>query len=93
VAEHITRIADEVAPHWPYFGSDGIEGYQIEIFGAPAMKVEVELGAFGRNPMADAGWAVGGHITNSVVGLCEAAPGIRTYMDLPLAVGAYRLSP
>ncbi|GAA0317257.1 diacylglycerol kinase [Sphingomonas oligophenolica] len=92
VAEHITRIADEAASHWPYFGANGIEGYQIEIHGAPAMKVEVELGAFGRNPMADAGWAVGGHITNSVIGLCEAAPGIRTFLDLPLAPGAYRLS-
>jgi len=92
VAEHITRIADEAATNWPYFGSDGTEGYQVEIRGAPSMKMELELGAFGRNPMADAGWAVGGHITNSVVGLCEAAPGIRTYMDLPLAVGAYRLS-
>jgi len=92
VAEHITRIADEAAPDWPYFGKDGIEGYQIEIHGAPAMKVELELGAFGRNPMADAGWAVGGHLTNSVASVCEAAPGIRTFLDLPLAPGAYRLS-
>jgi len=92
VAEHVTRIANEAAPDWPYFGTDGKEGYQVEIHGAPAMKVELELGAFGRNPMADAGWAVGGHITNSVIGLCEAAPGIRTFLDLPLAPGAYRLS-
>jgi len=56
------------------------------------MKVELELGAFGRNPMADAGWAVGGHITNSVIALCEAAPGVRTFLDLPLTPGAYRLS-
>ena len=56
------------------------------------MKVELELGAFGRNPMADAGWAVGGHITNSVIALCQAAPGVRTFLDLPLTPGAYRLS-
>jgi len=92
VAEHVTRIANEVAPEWPVFGDGETEGYQIEIHGAPAMKLELEVGAFGRNPMADAGWAVGGHITNSVIGLCEAAPGIRTFMDLPLAVGAYRMS-
>ncbi|WP_253345090.1 hypothetical protein [Sphingobium sp. OAS761] len=92
VAEHITRIADDAAPDWPHFGIDGKEGYQVEIHGAPAMKVELELGAFGRNPMADAGWAVGGHITNSVVALCEAAPGVRTFLDLPLTPGAYRMS-
>lgn len=92
VAEHITRVAEDAAPDWPRFGGEGREGYQIEIHGAPAMKVELELGAFGRNPMADAGWAVGGNLTNSVASLCEAPPGIRTFMDLPLAVGAYRMA-
>jgi len=92
IAEHVTRVSDFAAPDWPYFGQDGKEGYQVEIHGAPGMKVEVELGAFGRNPMADAGWAVAGNLTNSVVSICEAAPGIRTFMDLPLAVGAYRMS-
>lgn len=92
VAEHITRIADHAAPDWPQFGAGGGEGYQVEIHGAPAMKVDLELGAFGRNPMADAGWAVGGHMTNSVTGVCAAPPGICTYLDLPLAVGAWRLS-
>lgn len=92
VAEHVTRIDDSAAPDWPYFGDEGKEGYQVEIHGAPAMKVDLELGAFDRNPMADAGWAVGGHMSNSVSGVCEAPAGILTFMDLPLAVGAYRLS-
>jgi len=92
VAEHITRVADDAAPDWPQFGGEGKEGYQIDIHGAPSMKVELELGAFGRNPMADAGWAVAGNLTNSVPSLCEAPVGIRTFMDLPLAVGAYRMS-
>lgn len=92
VVEHVTRVSDSAAPDWPQFGEDGKEGYQVEIRGAPAMKVELELGAFGRNPMADAGWAVAGHLANSVIGLCDAKPGVRTFVDLPLAVGAYRLS-
>jgi len=93
VAEHVTRVSDSAAPDWPYFGTEGKEGYQLEIHGAPSMKVELELGAFGRNPMADAGWAVGGNLTNSVASVCEAPPGIRTFMDLPLAVGAWRMVP
>jgi len=92
VAEHVTRVSDFAAPEWPQFGQGGMEGYQIEIHGAPAMMVEVELGAFGRNPMADAGWAVAGNLTNSIVSVCESAPGIQTFMDLPLTVGAYRMS-
>lgn len=92
IAEHVTRIDAAAAPDWPQFGGEGKEGYQIEVRGAPAMKVEFELGAFGRNPMADAGWAVGGNLTNSVVALCEAKPGIRTFMDLPLALAAHRMT-
>jgi hypothetical protein len=91
VVEHITRVGDDVAPDWPRFGGDGAEGYHIEIRGAPSMRVDVELGAFGRNPMADAGWAVGGHIANSIVDLCESAPGVRSFLDLPPAFGRHRL--
>ena len=91
VVEHITRVGDDVALDWPRFGSKGAEGYRIEIRGAPAMCIDVELGAFGRNPMADAGWAVGGHIANSIVDLCEAAPGWRSFLDLPPAFGRHRM--
>ena len=92
VAEHITRVSNDVAPDWPRFGVGDTEGYQVEIHGAPSMKVEFELGAFGRNPMADAGWAVGGNLSNSIVSVCDAPAGVQTFMDLPLAVGAYRMA-
>lgn len=92
VAEHITRVSHAAAPDWPYFGIGEMEGYQVEIQGAPSMKMELELGAFGRNPMADAGWAVGGNLSNSIISVCEAPSGVRTFMDLPLAVGAYRMT-
>jgi 4-hydroxy-tetrahydrodipicolinate reductase len=92
VVEHVTRVSNAAAAHWPYFGDGEQEGYQVEIVGAPSMKVDLELGAFGRNPMADAGWAVGGHIANSIVDLCESPTGIRTFMDMPAATGKYRLS-
>ena len=88
---HVTRIGNDVAPAWPRFRDGSGEGYQIDIVGAPAMSVDVELGAFGRNPMADAGWAVGGHIANSVAALCQAPSGIRTFIDLPAATGRHRM--
>jgi hypothetical protein len=92
IVEHITRVGDHVAPDWPRFGAGNAEGYRIAIQGAPSMSVDVELGAFGRNPMADAGWAVGGHITNSIPNLCDAPPGIRTFIDLPATMGRHRMS-
>ena len=91
MVEHITRVGDHIAPEWPRFGTDGAEGYRIAIRGAPSMSVDLELGAFGRNPMADAGWAVGGHVSNSIPILCEAAPGIRTFIDMPPVMGRHRL--
>jgi hypothetical protein len=91
VVEHVTRVSDDVAPDWPHFGTKGGEGYHIEIRGAPAICADVELGAFGRNPMADAGWAVGGHIANSIADLSEAAPGIRSFLDMPPAFGRHRM--
>lgn len=91
-AEHITRVSNDAAPDWPHFGTGEMEGYQLEIHGAPSMKVELELGAFGRNPMADAGWAVAGNLSNSIISVCDAPAGVQTFIDLPLAVGAYRMS-
>ena len=92
VVEHITRVSDKAAPQWPRFTDAGHEGYCIAIHGAPSMNVDLQLGAFGRNPMADAGWAVAGHVANSVAALCEAEPGIRSFLDMPSARAAYRLS-
>jgi 4-hydroxy-tetrahydrodipicolinate reductase len=92
VAEHVTRVSHAAALDWPRFGDGEQEGYQVEIVGAPSMKVEFELGAFGRNPMADAGWAVGGHMVNSIADLCDAPAGIRTFIDMPAARGQYRMN-
>ena len=85
-------ILPSVAPDWPVFGtSEDSEGYRIQIHGAPSMSVDVALGAFGRNPMADAGWAVGGHVSNSIPALCEAPSGVRSFIDLPATMGRWRV--
>ena len=90
--EHVTRIDGAVAPDWPQFRTpEGSEGYRIQIHGAPSMIVDVALGAFGRNPMADAGWAVGGHVSNSIPALCEAPSGVRSFIDLPATMGRWRV--
>ena len=90
--EHITRIDDAVASDWPRFDAEQGEGYRIEIRGAPSMSVDVALGAFGRNPMADAGWAVGGHLSNAIASLCDAPSGVRSFINLPPVTGKRRFS-
>jgi hypothetical protein len=90
--EHVTRIHDTAAQNWPVFGNAMQEGYRIAIHGAPSLQVDLEIGAFGRNPMADAGWAVAGHVTNSIEALCQAPVGVRSFIDMPAARGARRMT-
>ncbi|WP_175907661.1 MULTISPECIES: hypothetical protein [Burkholderia] len=92
VAEHLTRIADDMAPDWPRAPTAHGEGYRIEIHGAPSMAVDLELGAFGRNTGLDAGFAVGGHVANAIPVICEAPCGVRSFLDLPPITGAFAMS-
>jgi 4-hydroxy-tetrahydrodipicolinate reductase len=90
--EHLTRIADDVAPDWPRAPSSNGEGYRIEIHGVPSMAVDLELGAFGRNTGLDAGFAVGAHVANAIPVVCEAPCGVRSFLDLPPITGAHAMS-
>lgn len=92
VAEHLTRIADDVAPDWPVAPTAHGEGYRIEIHGAPSMAVDLELGAFGRNNGLDAGFAVGAHVANAIPVICDAPCGVRSFLDLPPITGAYAMA-
>jgi 4-hydroxy-tetrahydrodipicolinate reductase len=91
VAEHLTRIADDVAPDWPIAPTVHGEGYRIEIHGAPSMAIDLELGAFGRNNSLDAGFGVGAHVANAIPVVCEAPCGVRTFLDLPPITGAFAM--
>jgi 4-hydroxy-tetrahydrodipicolinate reductase len=92
VLEHLTRVADDAAPEWPRGPSAHGEGYRIEIRGVPSMALDLELGAFGRNTALDAGFAVGAHVANAIPVVCEAACGVRSFLDLPPITGAHAVS-
>ncbi len=89
--EHVTRIDDECAPHWPY-PPEGRGCHQIIISGDPDLHVTVhaedhfEPGAAGGGNASAANWVV-----NAIPGLCEAPAGVVSLLDLPRITGARQL--
>lgn len=83
VVQHITRTADDQAPEW-----SRDEGYFIDFDGEPSMRVKLSFG----NPMMDPVDATGHHAINLIPLVCDAAPGIRTFLDLPRAANRRALS-
>lgn len=90
--EHITRIDDACAPHWPY-PPEGRGCHQVIISGDPDLHVSVhaedhhEPGVAGGGNASAANW-----IVNALPGVCSAKPGIVTVIDLPRITGAGQLN-
>jgi hypothetical protein len=91
VLEHVTRIDNECAPHWPY-PPEGQGCHQVIISGDPDLHVTVhaedhhEPGVAGGGNASAANWVV-----NALPSVCNAPPGIVTVLDLPRITGAGQL--
>ncbi len=78
VLEAVYRANESVAPEWT------APGCKVEIEGRP--RLSFDLGeAWISNALA----ATAMHAVHAVPHLCRAAPGIRTFLDLPLIVGKH----
>lgn len=83
VVEHVTRIADGIAPDWP----TGNGSYRVLVKGFPNMSCELEF----EDEHGD--HAVGGvvltatRIVNAIPAVCAAPPGLLSALDLPLVTG------
>jgi 4-hydroxy-tetrahydrodipicolinate reductase len=83
VVDHVTRLRDDLAPHWPR--SDG--GYRVIIEGVPRMVVSLDM----EDEHGD--HAVGGvvltatRLVNAIPSVCAAEPGPLSALDLPLITG------
>ncbi|MDZ7782500.1 MAG: hypothetical protein U5K56_05985 [Halioglobus sp.] len=90
-SEHVTRIDDDCAPHWPY-PPEGRGCHQVIISGDPDLHLSVhgedhfEPGAAGGGNASAASW-----IVNAVPAVCAAAPGVVTVLDLPRISGAAQI--
>ena len=83
VLEHITRLRDDLCPHWPQPAQPG-GNYRIEITGEPSYAVDIcpTSRQGDHNHAAIAGAAA--RIVNAIPAVVTAPPGIRTTLDIPL---------
>jgi 2,4-diaminopentanoate dehydrogenase len=77
--EHITRIHDRAAPHWPALNPGG---FRILIEGTPSYRVEVVIDEADANIGACTGTAA--RAVNAIPVVCAAPSGVCSFLDLPL---------
>jgi hypothetical protein len=82
--EHVTRIHPDAGPDWPTG-----RGWRVTVSGAPSMVLEARIGVNGEDQNDQACLAAAMHAVHAVAPVCAAAPGIRTFLDLPIIVGRH----
>ncbi len=85
VLEHVTRLRDDLAPHWPQPAGHG--SYRVEVHGEPNYTLDLQLlGTDGDHNTAGLK-ATAMRLVNAVPAIVEAPPGLLTALDLPLITG------
>ncbi|WP_026342932.1 dihydrodipicolinate reductase [Nocardia sp. BMG111209] len=85
--EHITRLGADQAPHWP----NG-RGWKVTVDGLPSMVLEARIAVRGEDDTDQGCLGTAMHAVHAIAPVCAAAPGIRTFLDLPTIVGRGVLS-
>jgi hypothetical protein len=89
VLEHVTRLREDLCPHWPQPAQPG-GSYRIEITGEPSYALDLCLGST-RGDHNHAGLvATAMRVVNAIPAVVAAEPGLRTTLDLPLIAGVGR---
>ena len=87
IVEHVTRLRDEDAPEWPQGA-----GYRIEVDGEPCIKIEVSVSSHVGDHNHAGCLATAMHVLNAIPLVCDADPGVLTYLDLPVYSGRHLLT-
>jgi hypothetical protein len=84
--EHITRLGDEQAPEWPTG-----RGWKVTVEGEPSMVLESKIATHGEDETDQGCLGTAMHAVHAISPVCSAAPGIRTFLDLPMITGRHVL--
>jgi 4-hydroxy-tetrahydrodipicolinate reductase len=79
VVEHVTRLRDDDAPHWPQGA-----GYRILIEGEPHVRIDLELSSDVGDHNHAGCLATAMHVVNAIPHVVDADPGVLTFLDLPV---------
>lgn len=85
--EHITRLGADQAPDWP----NG-RGWKVTVDGLPSMVLESRIATHGEDDTDQGCLGTAMHAVHAIAPVCAAAPGIRTFLDLPIIIGRGVLS-
>jgi hypothetical protein len=80
--EHVTRLGGHIAPEWPKG-----RGWYVSVEGTPSISVQAEIACDGGDENDQACLAAAMHAVHAIAPVCEAQPGISTFLDLPIQVG------
>ncbi len=88
--EHVTRLRDDLAPHWPQGVGPGT--YRVTIEGMPSLRCDLQVGFHSADHNIDGCVATAMRLVNAIPAVCGASPGVKSFLDLPLtpARGALR---
>jgi hypothetical protein len=77
--EHITRLGDDQAPEWPTG-----RGWKVTVEGRPSMVLDSKIVTHGEDETDQGCLGTAMHAVHAIAPVCTAAPGIRTFLDLPM---------
>jgi hypothetical protein len=79
VVEHVTRLRDDDAPNWRRG-----HGYVVDIDGDPNVSISIELSSDNGDHNYAGCLATAMHVINAIPSVCEAPPGVLSFLDLPV---------
>ena len=80
--EHITRLGDEQAKDWPTG-----RGWKVTVEGRASMVLDSKIATHGEDETDQGCLGTAMHAVHAIAPVCTAAPGIRTFLDLPTIMG------
>ena len=89
VVEHVTRLRDDIAPHWPHGVGPGT--YRVTIEGMPSMRCDLQIGFKSPDHNIDGCVATAMRLVNAIPAVCRAQPGVKSWLDLPVIAGRHAL--
>jgi hypothetical protein len=84
--EHITRLRPDAAPDWPTG-----RGWKVTVEGLPSMVLESRIAIHGEDENDQGCLGTAMHAVHAIIPVCEAQPGIKTFLDLPTIIGRHVL--
>jgi 4-hydroxy-tetrahydrodipicolinate reductase len=80
--EHVNRLRRDLVPEWR-----SRQGYGVDVTGTPCYALHLDLWDPAGRQQRPALFGTGMYLVNAVPAVCDAAPGIRTVLDLPYVTG------